>query len=200
MKKNNQPNNEEQRPATQKNNTTNMPTQQKKRKKRKKEQQETQKPFKQEPEQYCKEYIDGWKRVQADFENYKKRQEQERQQIIKFSKEEFIQELLPVIDNFEEAYKHKPEELEDHAWVKGIEYIKKQFETFLEQLNVLPIPTVGKEFHEQYHEAVQSEQTQPSKRKKSKKTKMIISKEIRKGYTLDDAVIRPARVIVSIEE
>lgn len=160
-----------------------------------------------EREGICREYIEGWKRANADFENFKKRLERERAEWTDRAKEECILELLPVIDNVEAAFASMPSDQEENPWRKGIEYIGKQFQAYLKEQGIEAIPTVGKPFNEQLHEAVEQQHNdspKPSSKQSnnneqqyhSHNTPMIIQQEIRRGYLLHGRVVRPARVIV----
>ena len=131
------------------------------------------------------EYLAGWKRAKADFENYKKRQEQEMADFRKYANVEIILEVISVLDNFDQAYAALPEDLEGHAWPEGIGHIKKQLEDLLAQYGVTEIPALGKEFNPEVHEVVE----------KSKEPKDKISKVVQRGYQLNDKVIRPAKII-----
>ncbi len=136
-------------------------------------------------------YLMGWQREKADFVNYKKQREQELEEFRKFAGEEIILDLLPVVDNFNLATKHLPEELENSEWAKGIYHIKSQLENFLREVGVEEMKSVGEKFNPEYHEVIGKE--------KSDEPEDIIVEEIRKGYLMKGKVIRPARVVVSGE-
>ncbi|MEK7598171.1 MAG: nucleotide exchange factor GrpE, partial [Patescibacteria group bacterium] len=78
-----------------------------------------------------KNSLDGWKRCQADFENYKKRQAQMQKDFIRFSTESVILQLLPILDNFQASTDHVPKEQKDAPWVVGIMHIQKQLDSVL---------------------------------------------------------------------
>jgi molecular chaperone GrpE len=127
-------------------------------------------------------------RIMADFDNYKKRTNRERQEIAKFANELLIVELLPVIDGFERAMQSFPDN-ESEDVIKGIALIKKQFEDVLAKSGVKPIETLGKPFDPNVAEAVtQIESDQPEH---------TVIEEMQKGYTLHGKLIRPAMVVVS---
>ncbi len=128
--------------------------------------------------------LNSWKRCQADFENYKKRQEKAREEFAKFSKMDAIEQILPVLDNFEKSIEHVPETEKENKWVEGIVYIKKQLEDVLKNNGIEEIEVkAGDEFDPALHEAVSG---------KGEKVK----KALQKGYRLDGRVIRAARVEV----
>lgn len=150
------------------------------------------------------EYLAGWQRTLADFENYKKRQAHERTAFQEHAAGEIIQTILPVLDNFQQAYGTMPDDIKDHSWVKGIGFIKQQLEQVLEEFGIQRIATEGKPFDEMLHEAVQDQQSKSNtgkdEKKKVKRKKKgaapMITKEVRAGYTMNDKVLRPSRVIV----
>jgi molecular chaperone GrpE len=130
-------------------------------------------------------YLDSWKRCQADFENYKKDQAKAREEFIKYSKMDIIEQILPVLDNFEASLAHVPEKSKENKWVEGIVYIKKQLEDVLKNNNVEEIEVgIGDKFDPEIQEAVAG---------KGEKIKKIIQK----GYKLNGRIIRVARVEVS---
>jgi|GEM_PF-694380 len=157
------------------------------------------------------EYLEGWKRCQADFENYKKRQSENLAEMIKYSNQGMILEILPVLDNFHASTDHIPEDQKGNAWVVGIMHIQKQLEKVLADNGVEEIPVkVGDTFNPEIHEAVHvsSQSTVPSSqssdlssREKEDREPLtnnheLITKVILKGYKLGDKIIRAARVIV----
>jgi len=124
------------------------------------------------------------KSVQADFENYKKRTEQEKQDSNYYFKKEIITKLLPVLDMFELALKHTENKEE---FIKGMEMIFAQFLATLENEGLQPIKE--KEFNPTLHEAVIAEE--------SDEKENTILEELQKGYTINGKVIRCSRVKVS---
>lgn len=131
------------------------------------------------------------KRTRADFENYRKRVETEKQQARESGKISAVMQLLPVIDNIERAVAHRPEDLRQHKWAEGVMTLPGQLVKQLEKLDVKRIPAKpGDEFNPDLHEAVQFDEN-------SEGDKEIIQDELQTGYTLDGTVIRPAMVKVS---
>ena len=135
------------------------------------------------------EYLAGWKREKADFVNYKKQREREMAEFREFAGEDLIIRLLPVIDNFNLAVKHLPKELENSDWVKGVLHIRTQLESFLKEAGVEEIKSVGEKFNPEYHEVADKE--------KSEEEDDVIVGEVRKGYLIEERVVRTARVVVS---
>jgi len=148
----------------------------------------------------CNDYLDGWKRALADYENFKKQSEKEKQEFIKFANANLIISLIPVYNNLKLALKHSP----NNDWSKGVEHIQKQFKQVLSDYQVEEIlPKVGDEFDINLHEAIESQETRnPEKLRngagKKQETKDInkISKIISCGYKLNGKVFVPAKVIV----
>ncbi|KKR21420.1 MAG: Protein GrpE [Candidatus Moranbacteria bacterium GW2011_GWA2_39_41] len=142
------------------------------------------------------EYLEGWKRCQADFENYKKRQAESQKDLLRYSTQNIVLQILPVIDNFHASTSHIPEEQKDNAWVTGIMYIQKQLEQVLVENGVMEIAVnVGDDFDPMIHEAVDDiKQTESEKKKVYFKNK--IKKVVLNGYGIDDKIIRAARVVV----
>ena len=132
----------------------------------------------------CEEYLNGWKRAQADYENLKKQTILEKEEFVKFANLNLIISLIPVYNNFKLSFEHLPDEIKENNWVKGIEHIEKQFKQILEQNGVEEIkPKEGEKFNPEMHEAVES------KGKENKIKKMLSC-----GYKL--RVFIPAKVIV----
>lgn len=128
----------------------------------------------------------GWQRAQADFINYKKRTEQEKQELGKFANSVLILNLLPVLDDFERAFNSIPHSIQKLSWLDGIKLIERKLWAVMEAQGVSPIEALGKPFDPQFHEAVRQDKG---------KDGMVIE-EVQKGYMLNDRVIRPAMVVV----
>jgi len=136
------------------------------------------------------EYKEHLQRLAADFENYKKRIEKEREDFVKFSKEDLIYDLLPLLDNFEMALHHVKNTTEPKKVIEGIELVERQFHNILKKEGLQAIETKGKKFDPHIHEAIMHEET-------DKHPEGFIIEELRKGYTLSDKIIRPAQVKIS---
>src|SRR3989344_6992957 len=94
----------------------------------------------------CEEYLNNWKRERADFINYKK-EEMERIGIMaKYTREDIILKILPMLDSIELAKKQLPEEMKNNAWHEGFLQIQKQIDEFLKKEGIEEIETVGKQF------------------------------------------------------
>jgi len=130
--------------------------------------------------------LDSWKRCQADFENYKKSQARHLEEFRKYAKMDVIEQILPVVDNFEASLAHVPEKSKENKWVEGIVYIKKQLEDVLRNNDIEEIEVkAGDRFNPEIHEAVGGDGE-----------KQKIKKVIQKGYKLNGNVLRATRVEV----
>lgn len=133
-------------------------------------------------------------RKAAEFDNYKKRIENEILSTTKYCNEELIESLLPALDDFERFLQHSQEENSDNPFYKGVELIYNKLFKTLEQRGLKILETVGQSFDVNLHDALlvmpnTDPNTPPN----------IVVKEVQKGYTLYDKVIRHAKVIVSGE-
>ena len=133
-------------------------------------------------ESKIKELTELLQRVQADFENYKKRVEKEKSEFVNYAKKDMILKLLPILDNFELALKNKEKEFH-----KGVELIYAQIVSILEKEGVKTINPLNEKFDPFRHEALLTE--------KSDKEDIVLE-VFQKGYALNDKVIRHARVKV----
>ena len=138
-------------------------------------------------EQELEETVDRLKRVMAEFENYKKRNTKEREQLYNSLLADIIASFLPVLDNLEKAVTAKTE---DENMKQGIELVVKQIQNIFAKFGVETIETVGKPFDPEVHEAVSSVQDETLGEK-------IIKEEFRKGYKIGSKVIRHSMVIVA---
>lgn len=137
----------------------------------------------------CQEYLSGWKRALADYENLKRENDRKVQEILEFSTMAMAAELLAIYDHYKLALLHLPQEQQQTGWGEGIFHIKREFEDFLKRLEITEIKTVGEEFNPNFHEAVSTEE--------STALDNTVIKEVSAGYLMKGRVIRPAKVIVS---
>ena len=131
-------------------------------------------------------------RLQADFANFKKRTATEKQQISEVVKMDVLQNILPVIDNFERALQVPQDSLSDElkSFVDGYTMIYKQLMTVLEKEGVTKIDAVGKPFDPNYHQAVMRV---PS----DEYDNDVVVEVLQEGYLLGDKILRPAMVKVA---
>ena len=133
------------------------------------------------------ELDDRYKRVFAEFENYKKRTQKERESLYNSVLGDIITNILPLINNLKMAANA---ECKDEGYKQGIELVEKQFKDFLTKNKVEEIPTVGEIFDPSVHEAVSSVQDD------TKQSQEIVQ-EYRKGYKLGAKVLRHSMVVVN---
>ncbi len=129
----------------------------------------------------------GWQRSQADFENYKKREEEKQKDILEFAKEVTIVKLLPTLDALEQGLRHAPSDVNE-SWLKGIEGTLQKLDKVLLEMGVKKIDAVGKPFDPNFHEAI---------REVPGEEDGIIIEELQTGFELNGKVIRPSQVIIS---
>lgn len=135
-------------------------------------------------------YINRLQRLQADFSNYKKRIEKEKKRANQQATKELVEDLLPIIDNFERALNTSQDSKEVADVLTGVEMIYKQLVELLHKKGVEEIATVGEEFDPNLHEAAMTEESEEYE-------SGVIIEEMQPGYKLDDLVIRPAMVKIA---
>ena len=130
------------------------------------------------------------KRLQADFDNFRKRTRQEKEDLIKSANQQIVMNLLPVIDNFERALANAKGK-ESVSFVEGIEMIYRQLMCVLEQAGLEVQQVIDEDFDPNFHEAIVKEEVD-----EDKKGKIIM--EIQRGYNYNGKLLRPAMVKVGI--
>jgi len=133
------------------------------------------------------EMEDRYKRLFAEFENFKKRSAKERESLYNLITGEVLLVMLPIMDNLEKA---ASAETTDKAYQEGVNMVVKQYKTALEKFGLKEIETVGKRFDPELHEAV-------SHIEDSTKGEQEIVQEYRKGYQIGTKVVRHALVVVA---
>ena len=139
------------------------------------------------PKEDYDELDDRYKRILAEFENFKKRSGKEREGLYNSILSDVVEVILPVLDNLENAAKV---ETQDEEYKKGIELVLKQFKNVLASKGIEEIKTVGETFDPELHEAVSSIQDENLGEKE-------IAQEYRKGYKIGNRVIRHSMVVVA---
>lgn len=141
------------------------------------------------------EYLDGWRRCQAEFENYRRLQGDAQRDLVKYATQNLVLELIPVLDNFRSATEHVPEDQKESGWLVGIMHIQKQLEQVLESGGLEEIAAKeGDSFDPALHEAVEDKECTHCQGEKKYLNR--IKKIVQKGYKMGERVIRPARVVV----
>lgn len=144
------------------------------------------------------EYLQGWQRARADYENAQKRLGELRDEDRRRVRANLAEDLLAVIDNFGYVTKHIPEvstcpddfQKKFTAWTSGIQHIDRQFTEALKNMGVEPIDCVGKPFDAKLHEAGGTKHVDGT-------VEGIVLEELIRGWRLGDVVLRPSKVIVS---
>lgn len=149
------------------------------------------KPTTEEYEQQIGELTADLQRLRADFENYRKRVDAEKQTARQDGEVRAIMRLLPVIDTIERAVTHIPADIAEHQWVKGVAGLVKQLEKSLGELNLAKIEaSEGTAFNPELHQAVQFDEDAAGDTE-------VIAEELQPGYTLGGSPIRHSMVKVT---
>jgi molecular chaperone GrpE len=135
------------------------------------------------------ELTNDLKRMTADFSNYRKRNEGERNEFAKFAKADLIARLLDVLDGYDRALATVPEDLKGQPWVEGMWLVERKLRSILDAEGLEPIDSLGKPFDPYLHQAVAYVE--------SDKPEGTVIEEHQKAYRLHDRVIRPALVTVA---
>jgi len=133
---------------------------------------------------------DKYLRSVAEFSNYRKRQDREREQQTISIKIEVLRQTLPALDDLQRALANVPAELTGAPWVEGVALIERKLQALLTNFGVQPIEALGKPFDPNYHSALMQS---PS----AEYPAGVVMAELQKGYTLGDQVLRPSLVQVS---
>jgi molecular chaperone GrpE len=136
------------------------------------------------------EYYDLLLRKQAEFDNYRKRVERERQMVSEAAAASMVEELLPLMDDLERALKTESAGEAADAYRKGVELIHRQLGEILRKRGVRPIEALGADFDPYYHQAVSHE---PAEGRREGE----VIEEFRRGYMLGDRLLRPSMVKVA---
>lgn len=136
------------------------------------------------------EFSDGWQRERAEFANYRKRIERDRETERQNSKIDIIKKYLAVNDDFERAMKNIPQESVQAAWLEGLQLINQKLKTLLDGEGITAIPAENKAFDPVLHEAISHEDNPDFESGQ-------IIEVVQKGYAIGDRVIRPALVRVA---
>ena len=141
-------------------------------------------------EQEAAENKAGWQRTAADFSNYRRRTELDRELNLGLANEALLSKLLTIVDDFDRAVTQMPEELREHSWTEGIAAIDRKLRQLLDSEGLTPIDAQGQQFDPHQHEAVVQEET-------NRFPEGTVTAEFQRGYRLRDRVLRPAMVAVA---
>ena len=136
------------------------------------------------------ELTDRVKRQMAEFENFRKRSEKEKAGMFEMGAKSVIEQILPVIDNFERGLAAVPEDAKDDPFIDGMEKIYRQLMDTMDKLNVKPIEAVGTEFNPDFHNAVMHVEDEEA-------GENVVVEEFQKGYLYKDQVVRHSMVKVA---
>ncbi|WP_201003764.1 nucleotide exchange factor GrpE [Paenibacillus glycanilyticus] len=129
-------------------------------------------------------------RAQADFDNFRRRTQKEKEDLAQYASMKLIGQLLPVVDNFERAVSAASANQDFEALAKGVDMIFRQLEQTLQQEGLKAMDAVGEPFNPEFHQAIMTVESDEHE-------EGIIVEEVQKGYILKERVLRPAMVKVS---
>ena len=138
--------------------------------------------------QRVQELTHDLQRLQAEFQNYKRREEGAKRELLEMAKREVITLLLPLLDNIDRALAHRPKDLSDNAWANGVEAVAKQSQETLKKMGVEKIESLGQPFDHNLHEAISMEDGDGNEE--------VVTEELQPGYKIGEVVIRHAMVRV----
>lgn len=136
------------------------------------------------------EYLDGWQRARAEFSNYKKRVQKEREETRTFITAEILAKYLDVVDDFKRALDDQPSDDEIGAWAEGIDMIYRKLKAILEAEGVEEISAEGEAFDPNFHEAITFEESDDHNEGE-------VLGVVQPGYQIGNRIIRPAKVRVA---
>jgi len=136
------------------------------------------------------EYLDYLKRLKAEFENYKRRSQKERERIVSWSNEDLIKQFLPVLDDLERAVDSSQQSKNLASLMEGMRMILDQLKAILQKQGLQEIKAKGEEFDPHFHEALMSVGL-------AEYPDNLVVEEMRKGYKLNNKILRPAMVKVN---
>jgi len=139
------------------------------------------------------EYLDHLQRLQAEFDNYKKRVDREKSELIEYASAELVSELIDIMENLERGVASAKGSDDIDSTVKGMEMVSTQLKDILGSRGLKPIEAVGKKFDPHYHEAMMMTPT-------DEYPYNTVIEEFQQGYMIKDKVIRYSKVRVSVNE
>ncbi|MFN3690167.1 MAG: nucleotide exchange factor GrpE [Fimbriimonadales bacterium] len=143
-----------------------------------------------ELEQACEEQKNLYLRTLADFQNYRRRQQEEIERQRGLLLESLMEDLLPILDNFERALQAAEATRELEPLMEGVRLTERQIKALLARYDIHPIVAMGQPFDPNLHEAIQRVETTDYE-------DGIVIDEVERGYRLGERVLRPSRVIVA---
>lgn len=137
------------------------------------------------------ENMERYLRVQADFDNFRRRTRQEKEDFAKYASSKLVEQLLPVLDNFERAIQSSKDSKDFDSLMKGIEMTFRQLDQALEQEGLKRMDAAGQPFNPEYHQAIMQVESEEHE-------EGTVVEELQKGYLFKDKVLRPAMVKVKM--
>jgi molecular chaperone GrpE len=129
-------------------------------------------------------------RLQADFDNFRKRSLREKDELYRLANQDIMQELLPVLDHLDLALKAVADHGDDQAFVEGVKLVAEQLLSALGKFGMTPVDAAGEEFDPNLHEAISHLPSEDVVENR-------VIEQVRRGYQLGDRLLRPAQVVVS---
>jgi molecular chaperone GrpE len=136
------------------------------------------------------EFKDRFLRLQADFENFRKRTQREKTELYRMANEDILSELLPVLDHMELALNSAGDRADDDPFVQGVQLVVEQMNVVLGKFGLSPVDADSKEFDHNVHEAVANIPSEDV-------PENVVVAQVRKGYMFGDKLLRAAQVVVS---
>lgn len=137
-------------------------------------------------------YHSNWQRSAADFQNWKRRTDQEKADIGRQTEGAMTIELLRVLDDFERAFQALPPELRTFTWIEGVYMIGQKLYALLQSRGLTPIVAMGQDFDPYHHEAVLREEGAEGS------DNLVVVQELQRGYRFHERVLRPTMVKVGL--
>lgn len=140
----------------------------------------------------CDDYLLGWKRALADYDNLKKDLASERSRMREYVEQDAAERILPVLDNFDQALAFKPDGVDAKIenWLQGLLYVRTQLENVMAELGASPFGSADEHFDPSMHDAAGEKQ-------QAGKAPGVVLEIVRRGWRRGEHMIRPAKVIVS---
>ncbi|MCX5679347.1 MAG: nucleotide exchange factor GrpE [Candidatus Omnitrophica bacterium] len=135
-------------------------------------------------------YYDKYLRLQAEFDNAKKRFEKDKGDLLRYANDGFLLEFMPILDNLEAAERHIKEAKDFKAVQEGVDIIQVQIQRFLKDIGVERVKTVGEKFDPHVHDAIEVVETADG-------DDGMVVQELKPGYRLNGRLLRPASVKIS---
>jgi molecular chaperone GrpE len=136
------------------------------------------------------EYLKGWQRARADYDNYLKEEKSRQKNLLQFSQVKILMDFLPLLDNYERALKHIAPDQTSAEFYQGLKQIQTQFESILKEQGIEEVKALGAKFDPRLHEAldqVEAETQEPE----------TVMEVLEKGYLFNGQLLRPSKVKIT---